>query len=469
MVIKKRIVKMPIRKSASPIVQPRLNAAPIRKPVSPIAQPRPSSASHAKPLAVRPPAVKPSAVRLPAGKPLHKVQSKFALGKKPVNRKQQLAAQRQAVPEKSPAPKSNAAEQVRDYFASVLSKDMRPRVGCLANDLEKLRDCDITALERGKILDEMAGNVKEMSQTIDDLLSISLLGPGAGDAAVAETDVSSLVKDIVDAFRGEAAAKGVSLSAKVDAPALEVDAHRIRIIVRGLVDNAVKFTSAGRIGVIVSYFGDRLKIVVEDTGCGIPPKVQTRFAEFGFGADGSGDHAAMGLAMVDRLVSSMNGDLKIRSAIGIGTVVTVVLSKVRVARGAGELSSLQRIGTIAIRPPAPPSSKILVVVESPICSAAMVGMFNEIGYKNVETAPSGAQGLVKLLTGAFDFVFADAEMSEMDGRALLREIRRIPTFSELPVFALTSKDAVGEECANLGFTGVVLAPITTDKLQTALD
>lgn len=86
------------------------------------------------------------------------------------------------------------------------------------------------------------------------------------------------------------------------------------------------------------------------------------------------------------------------------------------------MSSLQKIGTIAIRPPAPPSSKILVVVESPVGSAAMVGMLNELGYKNVETAPSGAQGLVKLLTEMFDYVF----------------------------------------------TGVILAPLTTDKLQPVL-
>ena len=132
------------------------------------------------------------------------------------------------------------------------------------------------------------------------------------------------------------------------------------------------------------------------------------------------------------------------------------------------MSSLQRIGTISIRPPAPPSSKILVVVESPVGSAALVGMLNELGYKNVETAPSGAQGLVKLLTGMFDYVFTDVEMSEMDGRTLIRELRRVPTFSELPVFAMTANDAIGDECANMDFTGVILAPLTTDKLQHAL-
>jgi len=426
-----------------------------------------------KPSAVKPSTVKPSTVKPSAGKLLHKVRPKFALGKKQLNRRQDAVqrqtAQHQAAPANEPTPNGYTAEQVRDYFVSVLSKDIRPRAGYIASALEKLKDGDITALERGKMLDEMAGEVKDMSQTIDDLLSISLLGSDTGEATAAETDVSSLVRDIVESFRGEASAKGVSLSARAEAlPVLEVDAHRIRLVVRGLVDNAVKFTSDGRIGVIVSYFGDRLKIVVEDTGCGISPKVQMKFAESGFGGDGRDGHAATGLAMVDSLVSSMNGDLKIRSALGVGTVVTVVLPKVRVARGFRDLSSLQRIGTISMRPPAPPSSKILVVAESPVGSAALVGMLNELGYKNVEIAPNGAQGLVKLLTGMFDYVFTDVEMSEMDGRTLIRELRRMPTFSELPVFALTSKDAVGEECANLDFTGVILAPFTTDKLQNAL-
>ena len=455
MVIKKKIVKMPLRKSAAQLAQSRL-----------------SSAQQSKPLAMKPPAmkpsVKPSTVKPSAGKMMQKVHPKFALGKKQLNRRQD-AVQRQAAPAKVAAPNSYTAEQVRDYFASVLSKDIRPRAGYLAKALEKLRDGDITAMERGKMLDEMAGEVKDISQTIDDLLSISLLGSDAGGAVAAATDVASLARDIVESFRGEASAKGVSLSAKVeDLPILEVDAHRIRLVIRALVDNAVKFTSDGRIGVIVTYFGDRLRIVVEDTGCGIPPKVQEKFAESGFAAGENDGHAATGLAMVDSLVSSMNGDLKIRSALGVGTVVTVVFPRVHVAQGFRDLSSLQRIGTISIRPPAPPSSKILVVVESPVGSAALVGMLNKIGYKNVDIAPNGAQGLTKLLTGVFDFVFTDVEMSEMDGRTLIREIRRMPTFSKLPVFALTSKDEVGEECANLDFTGVILAPLTTEKIQNAL-
>ena len=455
MVIKKKIVKMPLRKSAAQLAQSRL-----------------SSAQPSKPLAMKPPAmkpsVKPSTVKPSAGKMMQKVHPKFALGKKQLNRRQD-AVQRQAAPAKVAAPNSYTAEQVRDYFASVLSKDIRPKAGYLAKTLEKLRDGDITAMERGKMLDEMAGEVKDISQTIDDLLSISLLGSDVGGAVAAETDVASLARDIVESFRGEASAKGVSLSAKVeDLPILEVDAHRIRLVIRALVDNAVKFTSDGRIGVIVTYFGDRLRIVVEDTGCGIPPKVQEKFAESGFAAGENDGHAATGLAMVDSLVSSMNGDLKIRSALGVGTVVTVVFPRVHVAQGFRDLSSLQRIGTISIRPPAPPSSKILIVVESPVGSAALVGMLNKIGYKNVETAPNGAQGLTKLLNGVFDFVFTDVEMSEMDGRTLICEIRRMPTFSKLPVFALTSKDEVGEECANLDFTGVILAPLTTEKIQNAL-
>jgi len=441
MVIKKRIVKVSLRKPAPQLSQPRQSTPP------------------------------PPPTRQPLMKPLHKVQSRFTVGKKPLNRNPE-AAQRPAAPAKRSASKSNTAEQVRDYFASVLSKDIRPKVGYFAESIGKLREGGLGILELGKMLDEMEAGVQEVSQTIDDLLSISLLGSGGGgaDVVAAETDVTALVSDVVNTFRGEAAAKGVSISAKVESmPTLEIDAHRIRLVVRGLVDNAVKFTSFGRIGVIVSYFAEKLKIVVEDTGCGIPPESQAKFAEFGFGAGVDDGHTSTGLAMVERLVYSMNGELKFRSTPGIGTVMTVVMPNVRAAAGSARaMSSLQKIGTISIRPQAPTASKILVVVNSPAGAAVLVGMLNSIGYRNVETAPNGAQGLVKLLTGMFDFVFTDVEMPEMDGRTLIREIRRIPTFSELPVFALTASDAVGEECADLNFTGVILAPLTPDKLQYAL-
>ena len=199
---------------------------------------------------MKPPAVKPSAAKPSAGKMMQKVRPKFAMGKKQPNRRQE-PVQRQVAPANVPAPNGYTAEQVRDYFASVLSKDIRPKTGYLANALERLRDVDMTALERGKMLDEMAGEVKDMSQTIDDLLSISLLGSDAGSSAAAEVDMSLLVRGIVESFRGEAAAKGVSLSAKVeDLPALEVDAHRVRLVIRALVDNAVKFTRVDRKSVV---------------------------------------------------------------------------------------------------------------------------------------------------------------------------------------------------------------------------
>ena len=237
----------------------------LRKPAPQLAQPRLSSVQPSKPLAMKfsamkPSTAKPSVVKPSVGKMLQKARPKFAMGKKQPTRRQEPVP-RPAAPAKVQTPNSYTAEQVRDYFASVLSKDIRPKTGYLANALERLRDVDMTALERGKMLDEMAGEVKDMSQTIDDLLSISLLGSDAGSSAAAEVDMSLLVRGIVESFRGEAAAKGVSLSAKVeDLPALEVDAHRVRLVIRALVDNAVKFTSVGRIGVVVSHFGDRLRI-----------------------------------------------------------------------------------------------------------------------------------------------------------------------------------------------------------------
>ena len=91
MVIKKRIVKMPLRKPASQLAQSRL-----------------SSAQPSKPLAMKPPAVKPSAAKPSAGKMMQKARPKFAMGKKQPNRRQE-PVQRQVAPANVPAPNGYTA------------------------------------------------------------------------------------------------------------------------------------------------------------------------------------------------------------------------------------------------------------------------------------------------------------------------------------------------------------------------
>ena len=145
---------------------------PLRKPAPQLAQSRPSSAQPSKPLAMKPLAmrpsaakpsvVKPSMMKPSAGKMVQKVRPKFAIGKKQPTRRQEPAP-RPAAPAKGPTPNSYTAEQVRDYFTSVLSKDIRPKAGYIASALEKLRDSDLTA--RG----EAAAKGVSLSAKVEDM------------------------------------------------------------------------------------------------------------------------------------------------------------------------------------------------------------------------------------------------------------------------------------------------------------
>jgi signal transduction histidine kinase len=101
------------------------------------------------------------------------------------------------------------------------------------------------------------------------------------------------------------------------------------MILKNLVGNAAKFTTAGRIVVTLAVDGEALVITVADTGIGIPSEqLATLFEAF---QQAHGEHSrqaggvGLGLFIVHRLARSMDGTIDIRSTEGEGTTVTVRL------------------------------------------------------------------------------------------------------------------------------------------------
>ena len=124
-----------------------------------------------------------------------------------------------------------------------------------------------------------------------------------------------------------------------DETEIEADRRAVRLIVRNLLSNAIKFTPAdGAIGIRIRRTPGKMLIFVEDAGIGIPSdqmaklgkpfeQVQTQFTK---NHKGSG----LGLSIAKSLAALHGGSLRIRSAIGIGTVVMVTLPVI--ARGQGD-------------------------------------------------------------------------------------------------------------------------------------
>ena len=99
----------------------------------------------------------------------------------------------------------------------------------------------------------------------------------------------------------------------------------------------------------------------------------------------------------------------------------------------------------------------------------LAAMLSKIGVTNVEMVDDGREALEALNDGAdFDLVLTDLWMPEMDGSELVRAIRADAKFADLPVYLVTAAVEARNQVESDGFTGILLKPVSLDKLKALL-
>ncbi|GAB3349721.1 chemotaxis response regulator CheY [Chromohalobacter beijerinckii] len=115
--------------------------------------------------------------------------------------------------------------------------------------------------------------------------------------------------------------------------------------------------------------------------------------------------------------------------------------------------------------------RILVVDDFPTMRRIVRSLLKELGFNNVDEAEDGQEALNKLRAGGFEFVVSDWNMPNLDGLAMLKEIRQDDALSELPVLMVTA-EAKKENiiaAAQAGANGYVVKPFTAATLEEKLD
>ena len=173
---------------------------------------------------------------------------------------------------------------------------------------------------------------RHLSSLFDDVIELSAAVSHQLDLDVESTDLVPILRDVISEQRPQANRKKIAI--RLDAPEaapLVGDPKRLRQVFTNLVANAVKFTEAGHVEVIVRESAATLAVEVRDTGVGIPHGAQdTIFDEFlqapgQFGAGRRRAGAGLGLAIVRRLVELHEGRIVLWSEPGEGSAFTVRL------------------------------------------------------------------------------------------------------------------------------------------------
>jgi two-component system cell cycle sensor histidine kinase PleC len=240
--------------------------------------------------------------------------------------------------EKYSAEKTRALEasQAKSEFLANMSHELRTPLNAIIGFSEIMHSAMFGPLGADKYL-EYCRDIRDSGQylldVINDILDMSKIEAGRVQLDLEELDLDRILADAMRVLSTRAQEKNLTLNAEI-APGirLRVDRRAVKQILLNLLSNAVKFTpEGGRITVRGRAAGEAVMIAVEDTGIGIPlealknlgrpfEQVESQFTK---SHQGSG----LGLAIAKSLVELHGGAMRIRSTLGVGTIVGVRLPR----------------------------------------------------------------------------------------------------------------------------------------------
>jgi signal transduction histidine kinase len=221
------------------------------------------------------------------------------------------------------------ARHAKDEFLANISHELRTPLTAVIGYISVMQDGLAGPMnpEQRATLDVVRDASQELLGLIGNLLELTALKRGAIESAVDEVDPRELLREAIEASIGPC--EGVELEVKVapDAGTMYTDRRSVTRALTAVLNNAFKFTRAGRVTTSVEMEDDRVVFAIEDTGIGIPAgHFETVFDEFRqldstMTREFKG--AGLGLALARRHVRLLGGEISLTSTLGVGSTFKV--------------------------------------------------------------------------------------------------------------------------------------------------
>jgi CheY-like chemotaxis protein len=367
--------------------------------------------------------------------------------------------------------------RLKDEFLATMSHELRTPLNAIFGWITLLRTRRLDEATQERALETIERNARAQKRLIEDLLDVSRIVTGKVALELVTVDPRRVVEAALETMHPAAQAKGLKIIPLLDVGAGTVrgDFARLQQVVCNLLSNAIKFTDqGGQIEVCLARRNGEVEISVQDSGQGIKPEflplVFDRFRQEDGSISRRHGGLGLGLAIVRHLVELHAGSVDAQSAgEGQGARFVVRLpvretnllpQRVAEAPAGGLVSAAMLMGV-----------RLLVVDDDPGARELISGMLEGFGAQ-VSTAESGQAALSMLFSKRPDVLIADLGMPDMDGYALIQQVRALePDFGGLtPAVAVTAYASPQDRLRALqaGYQNHVAKPVEAEELAIVI-
>ncbi|MBN9319429.1 MAG: hybrid sensor histidine kinase/response regulator [Caulobacterales bacterium 68-7] len=365
---------------------------------------------------------------------------------------------------------ADAASVLKSQFLANMSHEIRTPLNGVLGMAEVVAMGDLTPVQRQRV-EVIRQSGQGLLAILNDVLDLSKIEAGKLDIVEGDFDLASLAKGARQTFAGPAAEKSLALTVEVEPAALGVwrgDADRLRQILNNLLSNAVKFTAEGAVHARFSAVAGGLKLVVRDTGIGIPssalPTLFDKFVQADATTTRRFGGTGLGLAICRELALLMGGVVTVDSREGVGSAFTLQLplkhGRTVDAAPAVEGPARSRRLRLLAADDNPTNQKVLAALLTPL-------------QPDLHMVDDGRQAVEAWRSGDYDAILMDIHMPVMDGVDATRQIRAEEAAAgrpRTPILAVTA-DAMSHQVASFLAAGMddhVAKPVELAKLHAAI-
>ena len=365
------------------------------------------------------------------------------------------------------------ASKARAEFLSTVSHELRTPLNAI-NGITHILLEEKPKANQIEYLKSLKFSGNYLLTYINDILEINRIESNNIEIEKINFDIRELLHNIRNSLKEQASQNNNEFLLKIDDEVPQVligDPTKLSQIFINLINNALKFTQNGKILVSANLISKedeecKLGFRVEDTGIGIPyEKQQSIFDSFSQGSveinrkyGGTG----LGLTIVKRLVSLMNGKINVKSEVGVGSTfyfdLTLKIGEAIVMKNVNELIDEK----VFI------NKKILLVEDNKI-NQMITKKILEKKRMIAELCETGEDAIEMMRKNKYDLVLMDVHLPGINGTIATEEIRKFDNVT--PIIALTaiSLNENREMLMSFGMTDVITKPFNPDNFYKIIE